>query len=111
MAGSGLSRLVEQGRCDPRPINTGAYGYIVKNITPILKFRIGNRSALEWILNQHKEAEEPGDPREAWYLPVANYKHQMIDLLMRVPRSSVETHRAAWAWRKAKRQAARAIWP
>ena len=59
LAASGLWRLVEQGRCDTRPGNTGAFGYIVKDITPILKFRIENRSALERILNQHEEAEDP----------------------------------------------------
>jgi hypothetical protein len=64
-AASGLSRLVEQDRCGPRPSNKGAYGYIVKDITPILKFRSGKRSALGRILNPHEEAKEPGGPREA----------------------------------------------
>lgn len=61
----------------PRPGNARAYGYIVKDITPILKLRNRNRSA--------------GD------------KEKVIDLLVRVTRASAETHRITEAMRTAKR--------
>jgi len=56
-------------------------------------YRLGNRSALEWILNQHRE-RKPKDPtiRERFNTyRLADYKEKVIDLLMRVTRVSVET--------------------
>jgi len=56
-------------------------------------YRLGNRSALEWILDQYKE-KKPKDPtiREKFdTYRFADYKEKVIDLLMRVTRVSVET--------------------
>jgi predicted helicase len=55
--------------------------------------RLGNRSALEWILDQYKE-KTPKDPtiREKFNTyRFADYKERVIDLLMRITRVSVET--------------------
>jgi len=56
-------------------------------------YRLGNRSALEWILDQYKE-KTPKDPtiREKFNTyRFADYKDHVIDLLKRVTRVSVET--------------------
>jgi len=56
-------------------------------------YRLGNRSALEWILDQYKE-KTPKDPtiREKFNTyRFADYKEKVIDLLRRVTRVSVET--------------------
>ena len=57
------------------------------------EYKLGNRSALEWILDQYKE-KKPGDPTIAekfnTYL-FADYKEKVIDLLKRVCTVSVET--------------------
>jgi predicted helicase len=56
-------------------------------------YRLGNRSALEWILDQYKE-KTPKDPtiREKFNTyKFADYKDHVIDLLKRVTRVSVET--------------------
>lgn len=56
-------------------------------------YRLGNRSALEWILDQYKE-RTPRDPtiREKFNTyRFADYKEKVIDLLARVTRVSVET--------------------
>ena len=56
-------------------------------------YRLGNRSALEWVLDQHKE-KTPKDPtiRERFNTyRFADHKERVIDLLMRVTRVSVET--------------------
>jgi predicted helicase len=56
-------------------------------------YKLGNRSALEWVLDQYKESK-PKDPTIAekfnTYL-FADYKEQAIDLLKRVCTVSVET--------------------
>jgi predicted helicase len=56
-------------------------------------YRLGNRSALDWVLDQHKE-KTPKDPtiraRFNTYR-FADHKERVIDLLMRVTRVSVET--------------------
>jgi predicted helicase len=57
------------------------------------EYKLGNRSALEWILDQHKE-KKPKDPTIAEKFNTyrfADYKEQVIDLLMRVCTVSVET--------------------
>ena len=57
------------------------------------KYKLGNRSALEWILDQYKE-KKPGDPtiREKFNTyRFADHKEKVIDLLKRVTRVSVET--------------------
>jgi predicted helicase len=56
-------------------------------------YKLGNRSALEWILDQYKE-KKPKDPtiREKFNTyRFADYKEQVIDLLDRVCTVSVET--------------------
>ena len=56
-------------------------------------YRLGNRSALEWILDQHKE-KSPKDLtiREKFNTyRFADHKEKVVDLLMRVTRVSVET--------------------
>jgi len=56
-------------------------------------YRLGNRSALDWILDQHKE-KTPKDPtiREKFNTyRFADHKERVIDLLARVTRVSVET--------------------
>jgi predicted helicase len=57
------------------------------------EYRLGNRSGLEWILDQYKE-KTPKDPtiREKFNTyRFADYKEKVIDLIMRVTRVSVET--------------------
>ena len=56
-------------------------------------YKLGNRSALEWILDQYKE-KKPKDPtiREKFNTyRFADYKEKVIDLLMRVTTVSVRT--------------------
>ena len=68
-------------------------------------YKFGNRSALEWILDQYKE-KKPKDPtiREKFdTYRFADYKEKVIDLLMRVTRVSVETQAIVEAMRKAAR--------
>jgi predicted helicase len=68
-------------------------------------YRLGNRSALHWILDQYKE-KKPRDPtiREKFNTyRFADYKEQVVDLLMRVTRVSVETVEIVEAMRAAKR--------
>ena len=57
------------------------------------EYRLGNRSGLEWILDQYKE-KTPRDPtiRDRFNTyRFADYKEKVIDLLGRVTRVSVET--------------------
>jgi predicted helicase len=56
-------------------------------------YRLGNRSALEWVLDQYRE-RKPKDPTIRECLNTyrfADHKEKVIDLLMRVTRASVET--------------------
>ena len=56
-------------------------------------YKLGNRSALEWILDQYKE-KTPKDPTIAKLFNTyrfADYKEQVIDLLQRVCTVSVKT--------------------
>lgn len=56
-------------------------------------YKLGNRSALEWILDQHKE-KKPKDPTIAKLFNTykfADYKEHVIDLLDRVCTVSVKT--------------------
>ncbi|MDE2567034.1 MAG: DNA methyltransferase, partial [Burkholderiales bacterium] len=58
-------------------------------------YRLGNRSAIDWVLDQHKE-KKPKDPtiREKFdTYRFADHKARVIDLLARVARVSVETVR------------------
>lgn len=68
-------------------------------------YRLGNRSGLDWILDQYKE-KTPKDPtiREKFNTyRFADYKEKVIDLLMRVTRVSVETVAITEAMKDAKR--------
>jgi predicted helicase len=68
-------------------------------------YKLGNRSALEWILDQYKE-KKPKDPtiREKFNTyRFADYKSKVIDLLMRVTRVSVDTRAIVEAMRTAPR--------
>jgi predicted helicase len=65
-------------------------------------YRLGNRSALEWVLDQYKESA-PRDPtiREKFNTyRFADYKEHVIDLLARVCTVSVETQRIVEAMRR-----------
>lgn len=56
-------------------------------------YRLGNRSALDWILDQHKE-KTPKDPtiREKFNTyRFSDHKEKVVDLIARVTRVSVET--------------------
>lgn len=58
-------------------------------------YKLGNRSALEWVLDQYKE-KKPTDPTIAEKFSTyrfADYKEHVIDLLKRVCTVSVETMR------------------
>lgn len=58
-------------------------------------YKLGNRSALEWVLDQYKE-KKPKDPtiREKFNTyRFADYKEKVVDLLARVTTVSVETMR------------------
>ncbi|WP_420133645.1 type ISP restriction/modification enzyme, partial [Rhodopseudomonas sp.] len=73
-------------------------------------YRLGNRSALEWILDQYKE-KTPKDPtiREKFNTyRFADHKEKVIDLLMKVTRVSVETMKIIEAMRKEPRAAGEA---
>ncbi len=65
-------------------------------------YRLGSRSALEWILDQYKE-KTPRDPtiREKFNTyRFADHKEKVIDLLARVTRVSVETMKIVEAMRR-----------
>ncbi|WP_246206558.1 type ISP restriction/modification enzyme [Propylenella binzhouense] len=69
-------------------------------------YRLGNRSGLEWILDQYRE-KTPKDPtiREKFNTyRFADYKEKVIDLLMRVTRVSVETMAIVEAMKGARRE-------
>ena len=57
------------------------------------RYRLGSRSALEWVLDQYKE-RKPRDPTIAAKFNAyrfADYKEQVVDLLQRVCAVSVQT--------------------
>ncbi|WP_114389492.1 type ISP restriction/modification enzyme [Notoacmeibacter marinus] len=57
------------------------------------RYKLGNRTAIDWVLDQHKE-KKPRDPtiREKFdTYRFADHKERVIDLLARVARVSVET--------------------
>ena len=58
-------------------------------------YKLGNRSALEWILDQYKE-KKPKDPtiREKFNTyRFGDYKEKVIDILQRVTTVSVRTQK------------------
>ena len=69
-------------------------------------YKLGNRSALEWVLDQYKESK-PKDPtiREKFNTyQFADYKEHVIDLLMRVCTVSAQTQEIIEAMRKCERK-------
>jgi predicted helicase len=69
------------------------------------EYKLGNRSALEWILDQYKESK-PKDPtiREKFdTYRFADYKEKVIDLLARVMTVSVRTMAVIHAMKDAAR--------
>ena len=71
------------------------------------RYMLGNRSAIEWVLDQYKE-KKPKDPtiREKFdTYRFADHKEKVIDLLMRVTTVSVETMRIVDAMRDSKDRA------
>ncbi len=69
------------------------------------EYKLGNRTTLEWILDQYKE-KKPKDPtiREKFdTYRFADYKEKVIDLLMRVTTVSVRTQEIVGAMRVWKR--------
>lgn len=69
-------------------------------------YRLGNRSGLEWILDQYKE-KTPKDPtiREKFNnYQFSNYKEYVIDLIARVTTVSLETLQVVEEMRLAKRR-------
>ena len=68
-------------------------------------YKLGNRSAIDWVLDQHKE-KKPKDPtiREKFdTYRFADHKERVIDLIGRVVRVSVETVRITKALAAAPR--------
>lgn len=68
-------------------------------------YKLGNRSALDWVLDQYKE-KKPKDPtiREKFdSYRFADYKEKVIDLLQRVTTVSVETVALVAAMKAARR--------
>jgi predicted helicase len=68
-------------------------------------YKLGNRSGIEWILDQYKE-KTPKDPtiREQFNTyRFADYKEKVIDLIARVMRVSVETMEIVKAMKSEKR--------
>ncbi len=67
------------------------------------EYKLGNRSALEWVLDQYKE-KKPSDPTIAEQFNTyrfADYKEQVIDLLGRVCAVSLRTVGVVDSMRKA----------
>jgi predicted helicase len=66
-------------------------------------YKLGNRSALEWILDQYKEktSKDPTIREKFNTYRFASYKEKVIDLIARVTRVSVETQKIVEAMRKA----------
>lgn len=70
-------------------------------------YRLGNRTALEWVLDQHKE-KTPRDPTIRARFDTyrfADFKEHVADLLARVARVSVETVEVVAAMRAVPREA------
>lgn len=68
-------------------------------------YKLGNRCAIDWVLDQHKE-KKPKDPtiREKFdTYRFADHKEKVVDLLMRVTTVSVETVRITEAMKVASR--------
>ncbi len=64
-------------------------------------YRLGNRSAIDWVLDQHKEKKPKDKTITAKFntYRFADYKEKVVDLLMRVTTVSVETVKIVEAMR------------
>ena len=87
-------------------------GITLRHLGPVMAFShgdnyyLGNRSGLEWILDQYKE-KKPKDPTIAAKFNTyrfEDYKEKVIDLLSRVTRVSVETMEIVNEMKAAKRE-------
>jgi predicted helicase len=68
-------------------------------------YKLGNRSALEWIIDQYKESK-PKDATIREYFNTyrfADYKKQVIDLIERVTQVSLKTQEITQAMKAVKR--------
>jgi predicted helicase len=67
---------------------------VISGIPPVAwDYRLGNRSAIDWVLDQHKE-KTPKDPTIRAKFNTyrfADHKEKVADLIGRVTRVSVET--------------------
>ena len=65
-------------------------------------YKLGNRSALEWVLDQYKEKtlKDPTVREKFNTYRFADHKEKVIDLLKRVTRVSMETTRIIEAMRR-----------
>jgi predicted helicase len=99
----GVQRVVTDTKQAPKPklkADKAAGAIIIDENTTLTgipalawEYKLGNRSALEWILDQYKESK-PKDPTIAERFNTykfSDYKEHVIDLLDRVCRVSVET--------------------
>lgn len=68
------------------------------------EYRLGNRSALEWILDQYKEktSKDPTIRAKFSTYRFADRKEKVIDLLKRVTRVSVETMKVVEAMQSSR---------
>jgi len=68
-------------------------------------YKLGNRSAMEWVLDQHKERKPRDHIIESKFntYRFSDYKEQVIDLIGRVVRVSVETVRITEKMKAVKR--------
>lgn len=86
-------------------------GYVRTKLTGIPQgawsYRLGNRSAIDWLLDKHKEKTIKGPTiREKFNTyRFADYKESMITLLAKVLRVSVETNAITDAMRALDRGA------
>jgi predicted helicase len=76
-------------------------------------YRLGNRSGLEWILDQYKEKTPKDATIRAKFntYRLADYKEKVIDLIGRVTRVSVETMEIVEAMKSARRTPASSTQP
>ena len=72
----------------------GIWGIIFRDDpVNVWDYKIGNRSALEWILDQYKlkKSSDPTITEKFNTYKFTDYKQQVIDLLQRVCTVSIET--------------------
>ncbi|WP_245414319.1 type ISP restriction/modification enzyme [Mycoplana dimorpha] len=88
------------------PAQSGTFSLDVRVLR--LTYKLGNRSGIEWILDQYRE-KTPKDPtiRERFNTyRFAEHKEKVIDLIARVTRVSVETMDIVEAMKLAPRRSA-----